>query len=501
MRTKIILLIPLFLLTLAWVFSFNPPTTFFSIKNIFPYDFQRLLQLLSLILIAIFGMSASDVRNGIVEQISSWRTSTIIALVLFFWIGLISCLFAKAPGYAFLEWSLFILLTFFALCWTAIAVKMGERFYYLFSGVIAIIAASYIYPVCRDYLYTLSHHQPLNLFPYFIDKRFFTQFAVFTIGFLPLLDNWFQQRAFTWLRIPLFVLNAFWWALMLINGSRGLILGFIIAIMTAAIIYKKAIWPWLWRQCCFIGIAVASMLLLIIAISLSHAHNIVLKNVAHLSHFNTNTFGPRILLYSYTIQLIMHHPLLGVGPMHFAYAPPLILAIHKQLVAHPHNFILLIFSEWGIPAGTAFLFIVLYSLILFIRKNKIIAKEASPEKNIIYISCLISVIAGLCDAMVSGVFVMPLAQTILAVTIGCAMALCTPKYADILDQQKNIKNKWIILPILMFVLIFSIYIITATLIETLPNLFQSEIHWLLSQPKGLHTPFNPRFWLQGWIHQ
>ena len=495
--TKIALFSPLFLLTLTWVFSFNPPLTVFFIKNIFPYDLQRLLQLLFLVVVAIFGMSMSCIRNTIVVHVNAWRRPTLITIILFFWAGLISCLFAKAPTYAFLEWSLFILLTFSALCFSAIASIIGDQFYYLLSAIIFIVIASYIYPVCHDYMHAILHHQPIYLFPYFIDKRFFSQFAVFTIGLLPLLDDWAQKKSLSWMRLLLFLLAAFWWTLILINGSRGLILSVIIAIILATMLYKKAVLPWLWRQCCFLGTAILAMLLLIVIIMITHNHDLLLKSIAHLQHFNAMTFTPRIILYNYAIHLTIHHPWLGVGPMHFAYAPPPLLQKDMQLVAHPHNFILLIFSEWGIFAGAAFLFVLLCGLTVFIRKNKAVARESNSEKNLIHISCLIAVIAGLCDALVSGVFVMPLAQTILAVTVGSAMALCIPKNTNRCNRSKN---KWVIVFVLTVILIFSIYMVITTLITTLPNLLQSEVHWLSTQPTGLHTPFNPRFWLQGWIN-
>jgi O-antigen ligase len=73
--------------------------------------------------------------------------------------------------------------------------------------------------------------------------------------------------------------------------------------------------------------------------------------------------------------------------MHYAYVqPPMLIKAH-HLAAHPHNFILLILSEWGIPAGISFVFIMIRALFSFIKTGYRMEKNAVDKNiNLVYAS-------------------------------------------------------------------------------------------------------------------
>lgn len=479
------------LLSITWIFSFDYPLSTFIFHNILPYDQKRILQIFLLSSTAIVFIF-SPYREVIIKILNSMQRSSKIALFAFLYLGLVSAIFAKIPMAGFLEWSLDILLIFFALCWATIALQLGEKFYYLFSGLVFLIIAFYVYPVCVSYAHVFSDHMTTPFFPYFINERFFAQFSSMTLALLPLPDIYLQNnKRFTFLRPLLFLLAGFWWALIILNGSRGVACSFIITFVIACIIFKKTLAPWIWRQSIFIVTGVFCLFLFSHAHIASQSHAAILANVEHLKTFNHVNVESRIILYQYALQLTAKHPWLGVGPMHFAYTEPTILIkAHQQLAAHPHNFILLFLSEWGIPAFIFLLFFMTRVIFNFIKTAYV------ARKNIIYASFGMALGCGLLDALVSGVMVMPLSQTLLSVIVGACIALYYQHHAPVENNVSSFRRNGYFVAMLI-VMGFSVYIAIANVIATAPILEKSEILWL--EKHGLNTQFNPRFWLQGWL--
>lgn len=499
---KIQILLPFFLLALVWFFSFDYSLSTFIFNNILPYDQRRILQIFLLSATSVIFLVVPDYRKIIIQILDSLTVPIKISVAAFLYLGLVSAVLAKIPMAGFLEWSLFFLLIFFAISWCALALKAGETSYYLLTLCVFIAIAAYVYPVVSGYRYAIEHHAALYLFPYFINIRFFSQFAVFTVGLLPLADYWAKTKSLTSLRIVIFLLSGFWWALIILNGSRGLFFGVIIASLLCLLIFKKTILAWAWRQTCFIILGIVGVMgitRLIANPAFTDKQNVVTNNIKHIDTISHSTLQPRIELLKYSLYLIKNHPWFGVGPMHFSYAPPALLQQTDNVVAHPHNFLLLIFAEWGIPAGIAFVFVMLMMIFNFIKINYYVSKKSENNNNkIIFICFTISLIAGLFNAFVSGETVMPLSQTIFAVIAGSCMGLYFKENA-ILKNSALIKGKLIYLSVLIIAIGFSIFIMISCVIVTAPTLTQNEISWLQSQKQGLNTPFNPRFWMQGWL--
>src|SRR4029079_18763003 len=135
--------------------------------------------------------------------------------------GFLSCCFAAIPMAALLEWSLFILLIFFAVFWCSVGLKMGARFFIYNALLVFLAAAFYLFPAVKAYVWSIQNNTPINFFPFFINPRFFAQFVAWSLPLLPIALLWKKNLAW---KIPLFALGSFWWALSIINGSRGLLL-------------------------------------------------------------------------------------------------------------------------------------------------------------------------------------------------------------------------------------------------------------------------------------
>lgn len=489
-------------LMIFFVFSFDYSLSTFIFHDIFPYDQKRIVQLFTLISGALFFYLSPHCRTTMIEIIRSSSRLIKIAISIFFILGIFSAGFSKLPFAGFLEWSLYALLVLYALFWCALALRIGKQFYFMLSALIFFVILIYTYPVMTGYVDAVQHHEPIYFFPFFMNIRFFSQFAVFTIPLLPLADIWLALKSkpiLKYTRILFFLLAGFWWGLILINGSRALIYSFIISTLFAFIIFQKKLFPWVWRQACFIFLGVLAVYLLTTIPHFSQNKNLIYTNLTHIHTLDTVTTQSRIGLYQYTFQLIAAHPIFGVGPMHFAYAPPNALITSHDLAAQPHNFILLIFSEWGIPAGIALLFLICRMLFNFIRTGYLLTKNSQQANHtIIFASFMMSLFAGLLSALVSGVTVMPLSQTMLAIITGCCIALY---YQD--NGIFKITNGGIshlaYTSVISVVIGFSILVVVYSLWTTLPYLEQSEIYWLQTQKHGLQTQFNPRFWVQGWL--
>src|SRR3990167_8339633 len=385
----------LFFLIACWVFSFDYPLSTFIFHEIFPYDQKRILQISLLLFSALLVLISPRLRKKMIVLLDSFHPISKYGITLFLYFGIVSSIFAKIPAAAFLEWSLYFLLI-------------------LFSLTIAIIARSF------------ENNKVISLFPFFTDIRFFSQFAIFSVFLLPLSDIWFSgKKIIFYLRPILFFLSGAWWTLIILNGSRAFFYSFIISAIIGLIIFRKKILGLAWRQGLSIIIGISVVTVLQFSSIFSNSAHLFHTQTAHISAVNIDTIRTRLALYHYAVQLMIEHPWFGVGPMHFAYAPPSELIHAVALAAHPHNFLLMIFVEWGIPAGIIFVSLMLSMLFQLIKRCMFVASNSDCSNDpVILASFTMSLLAGLSCAMVSGVFVMPLSQTMLSVIAGASLALC-----------------------------------------------------------------------------
>ena len=113
-------------------------------------------------------------------------------------------------------------------------------------------------------------------------------------------------------------------------------------------------------------------------------------------------------------EMIVSHPWLGVGPLHFAH-----YSRDVQIAAHPHNWVLQIASEWGIPAFFCLNAMLLMSLRKLLRTARLIAIDDLKNQAMLTV-WLATGVAIVVDGLVSGLIVMPASQLWIALYIGCA---------------------------------------------------------------------------------
>jgi O-antigen ligase len=270
----------------------------------------------------------------------------------------------------------------------------------------------------------VDHYLNYNLlFPHFGNVRFFNQFQIWLIPFslAPLL---FFKNLRTKHKIFVYAVSSLWITILFATQSRGALLAVITSLIVILIIYQRNSWQLIKSMLISSGLAVGLYLVLF---------NLVPKIIAFISDTRTTniseivirqgSFQDRIDLWHRAIDFTVEAPFFGIGPMHFAYYP--------NPNAHPHNSLLQITAEFGVP------FTIILSLLLaffafkwikFARAGFIINDDngITPDRSFLYKAGIVtfwSFISGITYSMVSGVLVMPLPQTMLFVCLGLLLGI------------------------------------------------------------------------------
>jgi hypothetical protein len=203
-----------------------------------------------------------------------------------------------------------------------------------------------------------------------------------------------------------------------------------------------------------------------------------------LKHVNTHE---RILLWKTAVDYIGREPLTGIGPMHYAY--------EKNVHAHPHNGPLQIASEYGLIIFLSFLFVLINFLIRWISSTFRLASRMSKANELARraidyrLLLFFSLISGLAYSMVSGVFVMPMPQTMMAIIFGFSVGTLISEE----NSSINLLSSILIQIACGLTLIFLTIVITPHLSTRVLNPFYATFI-----PK---TVSGPRYWELGGLQQ
>lgn len=125
----------------------------------------------------------------------------------------------------------------------------------------------------------------------------------------------------------------------------------------------------------------------------------------------------RELLWTHAWAKVVEFPWLGVGPMHFA-------ALGNRVAAHPHQSLLQIASEWGLPV----FFMIMATVAIWVFKVSVEVRSSDTKAGSdLRWALLFAVLSSMVQSMVDGVLVMPYPQLWLAITVGWCSARCLPR--------------------------------------------------------------------------
>lgn len=400
--------------------------------------------------------------------------------------GLASVIHAHWPHWALLEWALLLSLyigTFFV---AGLRQQNGVQFDRAILLIIISICVFYLFGFFGRYA-TVFAGLPLrvwDMFTGFANLRFFGQFQTMT---LPLLTVGVMRGGSPLERRGAFGLLAGWWMLSIACGTRGTWLAMGAALMAVYFIGRRT--GQIWVRCQVSGIAAGlglyGLLFLVIPRLMGGEFDLInrLPELGSLSH--------RDVLWMGAWRMICEHPWLGVGPMHFA-------AIPNGIGAHPHNAVLQIAAEWGVPA----LLILLSGVAVGYYRFALILRTSDDQPSfpqILRLSLFAALVAAATQSLVDGIIVMPYSQVTLMVIAGWSMGMCSAESATQVEHVTSLTaaTRWkgTVLITTQFSLLAIVLLLALPDVPHLPDRMRRYT-------AAHHTEyFLPRFWQQGWINE
>lgn len=370
------------------------------------HDEQRLVELIILGLICIGFFTSKTFSPNIADFyiFKKIRLSHLLASVMV--LGVASSSQAFAPQYALLETAMLCALCGFSLYISDYHARKPQNFTLWVSYALLVSLLLYLINFFTGYLASYIQADPINWplpFSGFSNIRSFNQYQIWTMGlvYLPLL---LTKNSKT--KLALILILSLWWTLLFYSASRGAILALTMALLFCGILFRGLAVPfarWLIISC-VIGLC----LYWLFFYGLPHW----LDSQGIFNTMMREGDNGRGELWLLCVQFIHQHPLLGIGPMQYAW--------NSQTYGHPHNSILQLYAEWGIVAASIICCIGFTGFIKWISGfNRLINTknlDTYSQQNIILLT--FSLTAGILYSLVDGVIVMPISQVMMFFVIG-----------------------------------------------------------------------------------
>lgn len=481
MTTVLVVLIGAYLVTVP-NFVFDSDTTF--------YDTKRRFEMLILLVAGIGILVSSQTRTRWYKTFSQLPPLARWGLAAVLGLGSISAVSAPMPRFALLEVAHLGLLFTLAVALASAFRHRPKLATYTILG--ALTLSVFLYLVGFGAGYVTAIFDPYNVqgtvWPDvtnlgFDNIRFFNQVQTWTLPLivLPALLLPSRMRVARW---GVLGLAAGWWMLLFASGGRGTSLAMALSIGIVALVFRSKAWPWLKMQGQALLGATGLYYVLFEVIMGGEA------TVVDRMHLHSNL---RLEAWQETLQFMGQDPLLGIGPMHFAY--------YSDVFGHPHNALLQLATEWGIPAAVLITGLAVAGFFTYASHVRAQADAGQPEtQTLIGVALTCALLAGAAHAMVSGIIVMPASQVLLALVVGWAWSQL-PVRREVQQCHKAWSRRVVLGSVALAVIL--------VLCGTVPEIFNTRTP--RSIVLGRDTPrtpppvtqlasdskFHPRFWHQG----
>lgn len=449
------------------------------------HDNQRIVEVFCAALSGIL-IVAYLLRNSAINRLSD--RLPVCLLALFFLLGAASGVFAYGPRYAFLEWAnLLLLFAMSGLIASELAIK-GDALLDQILRLCGLGCAFYILIEIVIYAVLIKHGgQPSNawLILGFDNYRFFNHVQTISLPLLGLLvcrSNGGKKNILPW------IVTSVWWTLLFVSAGRGTFIGLLAGVSVSLFCLRRDAWLWcrvmLWSA--LIGLGVYLLFYVLVPLSLGLQPFGFLFSV--IGRTIENPDSSRWPLWVRAWEIMMAHPWLGAGPLHFAH-----FGRDVQIGAHPHNWVLQIACEWGIPA----LFCLTSAMAIGFKSLLATRQYLDPTdvKNQAALAAWIATgVAILVDGLVSGLIAMPTSQLWIVLYLGCAwgwVVSIRPAQAWI-SLTRGVRISGVI------AMLAAIYFLANGLWPEILNLPAYEEQNL---QKGLYANplYRPRIWLGGFF--
>ena len=438
------------------------------------HDWQRAFQVLTAFVLLI---AVNVLRPLFKHAFCISRLLGICAVVLIV-MGAASALLAHQPRWAFVELALMIasvsVSITIARCRRSLGCQSDRVLFLIVAGLCALKCVQFYAGLTAAFVSGFPTLDIDVLLEGFSNKRFYGQFQTMTLpilalpllshGKLPLTRKWF------------FVLLCLWWMIAIAGGTRGTWLGMGVSVAIVSFCGARARqWVGWQAMACVVAIGLFWVLFNVLP------RNLGIDVVNYAGERLTTSLSARDIIWHQAIVMIEQRPLLGFGPMQFADIP-------NAVAAHPHQAILQWASEWGIPSTILVCAIALYGLWTtqsLIRKNAVSYQPVDALR----ICLFASIIAGLAQAMVDGIIVMPYSQLWLAILVGWLLGVHAQSHLAEHSVSAVSRKAW--LGIASAALVILGYVV----VSDFPNLDTQQQDYLTKRGGRLQ----PRFWAQGVI--
>lgn len=445
--------------------TFLPSFDFMPRGIVFYHDKQRLLEVILLCLVLLDGALINKSKETTLLAGNTMKSAFFLLLILAF----TSIFYAKSPRHAVIEISVFAGLAYLALFLARLYNENKEAFikqliYAIWASILLYMVAFYV-----GYITACVFRTPLvwpKPFLGFSNIRSFNQYQLWTLGIicLPLLAFELKNNTRRLLHIAL----AGWWVLLFYSASRGVLVAWLVGMFITALVYRKLAWPFLRVQLINMIAGLCSYAFLFKAVPALLELELVTGSILR------DSVNDRIEIWNQALILAKSAPWFGVGPMHFAW--------YSTTVGHPHNSVLQLAAEWGLPATIIILSIAGYGIACWLKRFN--AKKLQTCSNLdssLAITLLFTLVTNAAYSLVDGVIVMPISQVLMFTFVGLVIGQYT--YGNLSAS----KNKSLFRPV------FAGVVLVTMAWTTFPEIAKG----LSGNEKGFSMGYvaeGPRFW-------
>lgn len=432
------------------------------------YDLQRVGQILLFAMAAAYWVVCKPPAPLLSAGV--WRVLAIVGLL-----GLTSATLAKHPAWAFTEVALWAGNLCFALFVAAIVRARPVHAQHIFGHAVSWFAAMLLFRVLLVYVLGVLNREQLDpslISLGFSHPRFFGQVCTLLIpllGIFAILQGVSRRR-----RYAAWCLTVGLWAAVMASGTRGSAAALVLGI--ALVLPLGHVWrAWAGFQLRAAVIGALVYLLLFKGV----AYLLDLPAADDETDMLRGGLTGRMQLWLDALGMALANPLLGAGPMHFADQV-------NRLGSHPHQAVLQVAAEWGIPAAALVLLLLSRGLVAAIRRTNVEADRSSITA--LRVSLIAALLCAGIQSLVDGVLVVPYTQLWLATVTGCLLGSMPREHA-----VPTYDRAWIKFQAVCF--LFAAAWLVAVAIRDVPVLQERSDAFLEEHGDRLR----PRFWLQGVI--
>jgi O-antigen ligase len=372
------------------------------------YDNARVFELTVLCLVSL-SLLARPLSEAVSSIWLSLATGARWLLIVFIAGGAASAVVSTAPQMGLLQLGLNVqLITLFFLVGASVRIANGAAEKALALGVFvgAGLIGLKFWVTYGLYFAEGKIFSWVSPFMDFANVRFFGQYqayALLLVG-LPVAAVGLTGAR----RYLVYFVAANFWALQWMVGSRAVWVGFFVAVLATCIALSRKRLDWLTSQ--MIPVLAGGLIYALFSWLIVDAPKATpIPPINSIVERSGESDKERMVLATSALQLIAAHPLAGVGPGQFG------LHYSKTTAAHPHNSLLQLLTEYGIPAGLAG---VGLGVILVLFALKEIRERSRQSADPVTATLGAALIMGLVDSLFSGNLIMPHSQFLLCVTAG-----------------------------------------------------------------------------------